>query len=160
MGPPGPPGPPGRCGSPGGTAGARTVTGPAERAAYNRPMRAALSFASTLVLLALASAPTWAQTPGQNGPQSAAPGSAQQATPDAEPARLHQRTQRIRVEDGGSRVDELRVGGQTQNITVQPKTGDLPAYEVQSSDGARGRSGSLNGAETSTAPRVWNVMKF
>ena len=66
----------------------------------------------------------------------------------------------LHVEDDGSRVDELRVGGQTQIISVQPKTGNLPGYEVQSPDGARSRAGSRNGAETNTAPRVWNVMKF
>lgn len=64
------------------------------------------------------------------------------------------------MEDGGSRVDELRVGGQTQSINVQPKGSDMPAYEVKSPDGARSRSGSNSGAETNTAPRVWNVMKF
>ncbi|GAA4428040.1 hypothetical protein [Acidovorax lacteus] len=123
-------------------------------------MRAAHSFVHTLMLLALASSPALAQNPSPTAPQGAASGREPLAVADQEPGRLNQRTQRIQIEDGGSRVDELRVGGQTQTITVQPKTGDLPAYEVQSSDGARGRSGSLNGAETSTAPRVWNVMKF
>jgi len=52
------------------------------------------------------------------------------------------------------------VGGQTQSINVQPKTGNMPSYEVQSPDGARGRTGALNGAETNTGPRVWNVLKF
>ena len=52
------------------------------------------------------------------------------------------------------------MGGQTQSITVQPKAGNLPGYEVQSPDGTRGRAGSASGAETTTAPRVWNVLKF
>ena len=84
------------------------------------------------------------------------------AQPQSEPAerRTHQRTEHILVEDAGSRVDEVRVGGQTQSITVQPKTGNLPEYEVQSPDGARNRTGSRSGAETTTAPRVWNVLKF
>jgi hypothetical protein len=80
--------------------------------------------------------------------------------PEQMQGRNNQRTERIRVEDEGSRVDELRVGGQTQSITVQPKTGDMPEYEVQSPDGARSRAGSRSGAETNTAPRVWNVIKF
>ena len=71
-----------------------------------------------------------------------------------------QRIEQIRTEDQGARIDELRVGGQTQSITVQPKTGDMPEYEVQSPDGARSRAGSRSGAETNTAPRVWNVIKF
>ena len=74
--------------------------------------------------------------------------------------RANQRTERIQVEDAGSRVDELRVGGQTQSISVQPKAGNMPSYEVQSPDGARSRAGSNSGAETTTAPRVWNVLKF
>jgi hypothetical protein len=74
--------------------------------------------------------------------------------------RSNQRTERIQFEDAGSRVDELRVGGQTKSITVQPKVGDVPAYEVQPSDGVRNLPGSRNGSETNTGPRVWNVMKF
>jgi hypothetical protein len=92
------------------------------------------------------------------------PGSAEQRqalqNPEQAEGRTNQRTERIHIEDGGSRIDELRVGGQTQNISVQNKTSDLPAYEVQSPDGARSRSGSFNGAETNTGPRVWNVLKF
>ena len=77
---------------------------------------------------------------------------------EQKPDRLNQRTERIRVEDEGSRIDELRVGGQTQSITVQPKLGNLPQYEVQPSDGVRNRP--RNGAETDTGTRVWNVKKF
>ncbi|HNZ90569.1 MAG TPA: hypothetical protein PKM82_05090 [Acidovorax sp.] len=112
------------------------------------------------LLLGLTASPLLAQTPPPVAPQ----GNADQRTQLANPAPLdgpkNQRTERIRVEDEGSRVNELRVGGQTQSITVQPKTGDMPEYEVQSPDGARSRAGSRNGAETNTAPRVWNVIKF
>ncbi|MCW5220097.1 hypothetical protein D8B23_16850 [Verminephrobacter aporrectodeae subsp. tuberculatae] len=68
--------------------------------------------------------------------------------------RTSQRTERIQIEDAGSRVDELRVGGQTQRISVQPKAGGLPGYEVQSSDGTRNRFGA------GTGPRVWNLLTF
>ena len=40
-----------------------------------------------------------------------------------------QTIERIRHEDAGARIDELRVGGETKNITVSPK-GKAPAYEV------------------------------
>ncbi len=64
--------------------------------------------------------------------------------------------QRIRIEDSGSRIDEVRVGGETQSITVQPKTGNnLPAYEVKPS----GSTPSTSSNETN-GPRVWNVLKF
>ena len=72
--------------------------------------------------------------------------------------KYNQKAEYIRVEDAGSRIDELRVGGQTQSITVQPKVGNLPEYEVQPSDGVRNRA--RNGAETDTGTRVWNLKKF
>lgn len=114
----------------------------------------------TLLLLALASAPALAQNAAQNAPQGTSNEREQLSQSEQTPGRLNQRTERIQIEDAGSRVDELRVGGQTQAISVQPKAGNMPSYEVQSPDGARSRAGSRNGAETSTAPRVWNVMKF
>ncbi|RYF75951.1 MULTISPECIES: hypothetical protein [unclassified Acidovorax] len=118
--------------------------------------------AHTLLLLALASAP--ALVLAQNPEQPAAPaGSVQRdVTTDRDQAgnRHNQRVERIVVEDEGSRVDELRVGGQTQSITVQPKGGSMPSYEVQPTDGVRARPGSRNGAETVTAPRVWNLGRF
>ena len=113
-----------------------------------------------LLLLALASAPALAQNTSQNANQGNTDGREQLSKQEQPANRLNQRTERIRVEDEGSRVNELRVGGQTQSITVQPKTGDMPEYEVQSPDGARSRAGSRSGAETNTAPRVWNVIKF
>ena len=69
-------------------------------------------------------------------------------------------TERIRTEDAGSRIDEVRVGGETQSITVQPKTGgNLPAYEVRPSDNTKGSTpGSSSGGTTGS--RVWNVLKF
>ena len=113
-----------------------------------------------LLLLGLACGSVGAQTSNQNTPSGAPSKPEQLQNSEQLESRTTQRTQRIQVEDGGSRVDELRVGGQTQQITVQPKGSDMPAYEVQSPDGARSRAGSRNGAETNTAPRVWNVMKF
>jgi len=111
-----------------------------------------------LLLLALASAPVFAQNTNQNAIQGTPDGREQLSRSEQKPDRLNQRTERIRVEDGGSRVDELRVGGQTQSITVRPKVGTLPEYEVQHSDGVRNRA--RNGAESTTGARVWNVMKF
>ena len=69
-------------------------------------------------------------------------------------------TERIRTEDAGSRIDEVRVGGETQSITVQPKTGGgIPAYEVRPSDSTKGSApGSSSGGTTGS--RVWNVLKF
>ena len=110
------------------------------------------------LLLGLASSPLLAQNTNQNATQGNVEKREQLSNPEQLGGRGNQRAERIRVEDGGSRVDELRVGGQTQNITVTPKVGTLPEYEVQHSDGVRNRA--RNGAESTTGARVWNVMKF
>ena len=68
--------------------------------------------------------------------------------------------QRIRTEDAGSRIDEVRVGGETQSITVQPKT-NVPAYEVLPNDGAKGGGTAPSASGAGNAgKRVWNVLKF
>lgn len=109
------------------------------------------------LLLALASAAALAQTSGQNTSQPA-PVVRDQLMNQEQPSRQNQRIERITVEDAGSRIDELRVGGQTQSITVQPKTATpLPAYEVRANEGARARPG---GSDTMTQPRVWNFGRF
>jgi hypothetical protein len=53
------------------------------------------------------------------------------------------RIEHIQVEDSAARIDELRVGGETQNITVQPKSG-MPSYQV----------------EPKTGERTWKVLGF
>ncbi|RYF78786.1 MAG: hypothetical protein EOO29_19020 [Comamonadaceae bacterium] len=89
----------------------------------------------------------------QNAP--ATPGAAP-VERSAEPldGRRNQKIEHITVEDGGARVDEMRYGGVTQSISVQPKNA-MPAYEVQPTDERRARQGDGSGGS-----RVWNVMKF
>ncbi len=58
-------------------------------------------------------------------------------------AGIEKRTERILIEDAGSRIDELRVGGETRSITVQPK-GGAPRYQIQPTSGERS----------------WNVLAF
>jgi hypothetical protein len=79
------------------------------------------------------------------------------AAESAKPAgRPDRQIERIRTQDAGSRIDELRVGGETQSITVQP-AGDVPAYEVKPTDTSRAGSAADTG---STGSRFWNVFKF
>ena len=73
------------------------------------------------------------------------PASPSNASAPADPG---QRVERITHEDKLTRIDELRVGGQTQRIEVQPKNG-APAYEIAPlrsteppSQGAGGRTGN------------------
>ena len=101
------------------------------------PTRLTLA-ASGLLTLALA-APATAQTAAA-GP----------VGPAVQPDRNNQAIERIRVEDKGSRIDELRVGGQTQSISVQPKN-DMPAYQVRPAD-AQGNSAA--------GQRMWTFKKF
>ncbi|MEO7937374.1 MAG: hypothetical protein ABIR55_02025 [Burkholderiaceae bacterium] len=81
------------------------------------------------------------------------------ATPAA-PGRPDQRIERIRIEDAGSRIDELRVGGQTQSIVVSPKDG-MPAYDVQPGTTNRNLTrGEQGNGTTSGGTRVWKLLNF
>ena len=83
----------------------------------------------------------------------AAQAKAESAKPGSRPDR---QIERIRTQDAGSRIDELRVGGETQSITVQPAA-NVPAYEVNPTDTSRTGSASETG---NTGSRFWNVLKF
>jgi len=69
---------------------------------------------------------------------------------------VEQKIERIHHEDAGSRIDELRVGGETKNITVQPK-GNAPAYEVAPE--GNNRNPAATDSERS-GPGGWNLFKF
>jgi hypothetical protein len=74
--------------------------------------------------------------------------------------RKSQRVERIHHEDKGVVIDELRYGGQTQSITVQPKA-DVPQYEIQPTDLARSRPADhRDGMSSATGQRVWNLFRF
>lgn len=91
-------------------------------------------------------------------------GARAQALPDESPqpaeGRSNQKVERIRVEDGGARIDELRYGGQTQSIVVQPKA-NVPEYEFQPTDLARSRPADpRDGQSSPSSARVWNLLRF
>jgi len=117
-------------------------------ALYNCGMPAALPrFSHLLVALScLAAAAALAQQPAAL-PRDIAP-------PPA--GGTEQKIERIRHEDAGSRIDELRVGGETKSITVQPK-GKAPAYEVAP------ESNNRNPASTErerSGTGGWNILKY
>ena len=116
------------------------------------PLFIILSLAAGSVL-AQSSTPAPAATAATPAPQG-------QQENSAATGKHNQRIEHIRVEDAGSRVDETRVGGQTQSITVQPKVGTMPEYEVQSNDGARAARNRNNNSGDTTGTRVWNFLKF
>lgn len=105
----------------------------------------------------LASAPALAQTTAS---PAMSPAPALQPGTNPTSRRPDAAIQRIHTEDAGSRIDELRVGGETQSITVQPKA-DVPAYEVLPSDSTKGGgTGPSKSGVGTTGSRVWNVLKF
>ena len=101
-------------------------------AAYNARMK--LSFPLAALMVA-AAAPAWPADP-------------------PEP-----KVQRTVIEDDGARIEELRVRGQAVSITVTPKRGKAPAYQVVPADAAHDTSTPLtrNGM---AGQRVWSVMSF
>ncbi|MDE2415332.1 MAG: hypothetical protein KGM60_11290 [Comamonadaceae bacterium] len=112
-------------------------------------MRAAFLFLT--LCLATGTAAAQNSTPPPSGaPSQPAPSGTQEKKP------IEQRVEQIRVEDGGSRVDELRKGGRTQSITVQPKVGDMPAYQVLPAP----NQGRTDGNDNTNGPRVWDIKKF
>lgn len=81
--------------------------------------------------------------------------------PSSQPS-LDDRWQRLHQEDAGSRIDEVRVGGETQRLTVQPKSKlfNAPAYEFQPTNGTRRSLAVGPGAESAGSTRVWNFLSF
>jgi hypothetical protein len=73
--------------------------------------------------------------------------------------RKNQKIEHIRIEDAGNRIDELRVGGQTQSIVVQPKA-NVPAYQMQPDDMGRSRPADSREGFSGRKQRVWNVFGF
>ena len=67
--------------------------------------------------------------------------------------------QRTVVEDRTARIEELRVRGQLQKVTVDPK-GRVPGYEILLGDGAHAVGDDPGTSRGSAGKRVWNVLRF
>ena len=118
-------------------------------------MRVATILAPCLIAAAVGLPAASAQTAATVPPPAAA------APQDADKtARPQRRIERIVTEDAGIRVDELRYGGETQSIAVQPK-GGMPAYEIGSDAGSRARpAGGRDSATGGSGMRVWKLLDF
>jgi len=79
----------------------------------------------TVLPLLLTCGLAWSQNPTATAAAAAASAAVQPDTP----ARVQPRVEHLQLEDSNARIDEIRVGGETQSITVQPKN-DMPAYQV------------------------------
>ena len=120
------------------------------RAPYNLPMQPRVLVLSWLLACTALAAQTAPPPP---------PAPLVRESPPLE-GRKNQRVERIHLEDDGTIIDEVRYGGQTQSITVQPKAA-VPEYEIQPTDLGRSRpADKRDGMSSATGQRVWNVLKF
>ncbi len=77
-------------------------------------------------------------------------------TVEREPVRsLEQKTERIVHMDSGSRIEELRVGGQTRSIAVETNS-RVPGYQVQPLDPSQTPHGRGNPPGKSS----WRLLQF
>jgi hypothetical protein len=70
-----------------------------------------------------------------------------------------QKIERIRTEDTGNRIDELRVGGETQTIDVQPKA-NLPAYQIKPDAAGSAGPAQRDAAPSAQGVRTWKILNF
>lgn len=104
--------------------------GQRRRFIYNQNMRSSQSSLVLVFTLLLACTQAWGQGTAITTAATAANPSRDSST------RQESRTERIRVEDEGARIDELRIGGETRSISVAPK-GGMPSYDVAPKTGER-----------------------
>jgi len=76
-----------------------------------------------------------------------------QKVPDA-------KVQQTVIEDDSNRVEEVRVRGQTQKVTVQPKNSSLPGYEIIMGDASRDPSIGNGASRGAAGQRVWRLLTF
>jgi hypothetical protein len=82
---------------------------------------------------------------------------AEPAAPAAAAARAGEpEVRRVVLEDDAVRIEELRVRGQVQRITVTPKAAGARPYEIVPADASRDASQPRGLA----GQRVWNLFSF
>jgi hypothetical protein len=107
----------------------------------------------TLFLCNLAPALVLAQAPAKTSTNTRPD---TQADPVA--GKIEPKIENIHHEDAGSRINELRVGGETKRITVQPK-GDIPPYELGTGSSNRNPATTEPGTGKGGSPG-WKVLGF
>lgn len=78
--------------------------------------------------------------------------------PEGEPATARSAV-RSYQQDAGSRIEELRVRGQTREITVTP-SGTMPSYEVVPGNSQTNPISSGRSQEGTNGPRRWKIGEF
>ena len=124
----------------------------------------------TSVVVAVAACAIGMAAPAANAADAAAaPASAAAATPpsasgttieEIEVGRAGEpNVKRTVIDDSRARIEELRVRGQLQKVTVAPK-GGAPGYEILLGDGAHPIGDDPGTSRGSAGKRVWNVFRF
>ena len=115
------------------------------------------------VLWMACGSPCLAQSATQTAAQSATPIATPIPTPTATAApadRGEPSVKRTVIEDDGARIDELRVRGEAQRVSVTPKVGPRKRYEIITGDAGRDTFDGTGGARSAVGKRVWNVLDF
>jgi hypothetical protein len=93
-----------------------------------------------------------------------APATPAPATAEAPAGMVRDRSEpdvkRTRIEDQGSRIDELRVRGQTQRVVVTPKAPGSKPYEIIMGNAGQTVPDGTGGASSAVGKRVWSVLDF
>ena len=92
-------------------------------------------------------------------PPPAPDASASRPAETAEPKGKEPLIQRSVIEDKTAHIEELRVRGQLQKVTVDPK-GSAPGYEIIVGGGEHEFSEGKNPTRGAVGQRVWNVFRF
>lgn len=115
-------------------------------------MIARTTFAAALALLGAWPAASWAdEAPAAKQPATSTPADA--STRGGEP-----QVQHTVIEDDATRIEELKVRGQTQRITVSPK--GLKSYEILPANQGRDMSDSAGSQHGAAGKRVWHIFTF
>ena len=70
------------------------------------------------------------------------------------------RIENIVVEDDRTRIEERRVRGETEKVTVQPKNSKAPSYEIVMGDGSRDLMAGPGSNRGTVGQRVWRLLTF
>ena len=76
------------------------------------------------------------------------------------PTPAEPKVQRTVIEDEGTRIEELRVRGQTQSIVVTSKQAGGSRYEIITGDGSRDLTAGPSSARGAVGQRVWRMFSF
>jgi hypothetical protein len=83
------------------------------------------------------------------------------AQPEQQPAAANDGEPKVQytvIEDDATRIEELKVRGQTQRMTVKPK--GLKSYEILPADQGRDMSDSAGSQRGAAGKRVWRIITF